>query len=263
MTQTLPALTPQYPDLSGKVTLVTGGSKGIVAATVRALAANGARVAVNGRDAAALNAIVAEILDAGAEAIAVPADVCHAEQIETMRERVEAELGQVEVLIPFAGGFTSYVTVHETSEQDWRAVIDSNLTATFLCLKAFLPAMIERREGAIVTMASNAARHLDTTLTASYAAAKAGVVQLTRHTAREVGKYGIRVNCVAPGTTHTERVDRILPREVHDELVARTPLGRLGQPEESAMAALFLASQAASGYLTGVTIDISGGRVML
>lgn len=263
MTQLSAAVMPQYPDLAGKVALVTGGSKGIGAATVRALAANGARVAVNGRDVAAIDALVQEVSRAGAEAIGAPADVCHWDEIEAMRERVESELGPVEVLIPFAGGFTSYTLVHETDEQDWRAVIDSNLNATFLCIKSFLPAMIERRQGAIVTMASNAARHLDTTLTASYAAAKAGIVQLTRHVAREVGQYGIRVNCVAPGTAHTERVDRILPQEVHDELVAKTPLGRLGQPEDSAMAALFLASEAASGYLTGVTIDISGGRVML
>jgi 3-oxoacyl-[acyl-carrier protein] reductase len=263
MTELTAAVMPQYPDLAGKVALVTGGSKGIGAATVRALGANGARVAVNGRDTTAIDALVREVSEGGSDAIGAPADVCRAEQIEALRERVEAELGPVDVLMPFAGGFSAYTPVHETDEQDWRAVIDSNLTATFLCIKAFLPSMIERRQGAIVTMASNAARHLDTTLTASYAAAKAGIVQLTRHVAREVGRYGIRVNCVAPGTAHTERVDRILPAEVHDDLVAKTPLGRLGQPEESAMAALFLASGAASGYLTGVTIDVSGGRVML
>jgi 3-oxoacyl-[acyl-carrier protein] reductase len=254
---------PRYPDLAGKVALVTGGSKGIGAATTRALAANGARVAVNGRDRAAIDAVVREVAGAGGEAIAAPADVCRWEEIEAMRRRVESELGPVAILIPFAGGFSAYTPVHETPEEEWRAVIDSNLNATFLCIKAFLPAMIERREGAIVTMASNAGRHLDTTLTASYAAAKAGIVQLTRHVAREVGPHGIRVNCVAPGTAHTARVDRILPAEVRDDLVARTPLGRLGQPEESAMATLFLASDAASGYLTGVTIDVSGGRVML
>lgn len=262
-TQISPALAPKYPDLAGKVALVTGGSKGIGAATVRALAANGARVAVNGRDEAAIGAVVRDAAEAGTDAIAAPADVCRSEQIEAMRRRIEDELGPVDVLIAFAGGFSAYTPVHETDEAEWRAVIDSNLTATFLCIKAFLPAMIERRSGAIVTMASNAARHLDTTLTASYAAAKAGIVQLTRHVAREVGGHGIRVNCVAPGTTHTERVDRILPRETHDDLVAKTPLGRLGYPDEPAMATLFLASDAASGYLTGVTIDISGGRVML
>jgi 3-oxoacyl-[acyl-carrier protein] reductase len=257
------AAMPRYPDLAGKVALVTGGSKGIGAATTRALAANGARVAVNGRDRAAIDALVYEVTAAGGEAIAAPADVCRWDDVEALRDRVASELGPVTVLIPFAGGFSAYTPVHETPEEEWRAVIDSNLTATFLSIKAFLPAMIERREGAIVTMASNAGRHLDTTLTASYAAAKAGIVQLTRHVAREVGPRGIRVNCVAPGTAHTERVDRILRPELRDDLVARTPLGRLGQPEETAMATLFLASDAASGYLTGVTIDVSGGRVML
>jgi 3-oxoacyl-[acyl-carrier protein] reductase len=254
---------PRYPDLAGKVALVTGGSKGIGASTVRALAANGARVAVNGRDERSIDAVVAEAKDLGAEAIAAPADVCRWDDIEAMRSRIEEDLGPVEVLIAFAGGFSAYTPVHETDEAEWRSVIDNNLNSTFLCMKSFLPVMIDRREGAIVTMASNAARHLDTTLTAAYAAAKAGIVQLTRHAAREVGAHGIRVNCVAPGTAHTERVDRILPKAVHDDLVAKTPLGRLGQPEESAMATLFLASNAASSYLTGVTIDISGGRVML
>jgi 3-oxoacyl-[acyl-carrier protein] reductase len=253
----------RYPDLAGRVALVTGGSRGIGAATVLALAANGARVAVNGRDREAIDAVVRKASDLGAEAMAAPADVRDARAIEAMREHVELRFGPVEVLMPFAGGFGAYTAVHETDELEWRQVIDSNLTATFLCIRAFLPGMIERRDGAIVTMASNAARHLDTTLTASYAAAKAGIVQLTRHVAREVGRHGIRVNCVAPGTAHTDRVDRILAPELRDELVAKTPLGRLGQPEESAAAALFLASGAAAGYLTGVTIDVSGGRVML
>lgn len=254
---------PRYPDLAGKVALVTGGSKGIGAATVRALAANHARVAVNGRDVSAIEALVRELRDAGGEAIGAPADVCRADQLEGVRERVEAELGPVEVLIAFAGGFGSFTAVHEISEQEWRQVIDSNLTSTFLTIRAFLPGMIERRAGAIVTMASNAARHLDATLTASYAAAKAGIVQLTRHVALEVGRYGIRVNCVAPGTTITERVQRNLSEEGQAALAAKSPLGRLGRPEEPAMATLFLASEAASGFVTGVTFDVSGGRVML
>lgn len=254
---------PQYPDLAGKVALVTGGSKGIGAATVRALAANHVRVAVNGRDVSAIEALVRELRDSGGEAIGAPADVCRADQLEGVRERVEAELGPVDVLIAFAGGFGSFTAVHEISEQEWRQVIDSNLTSTFLTIRAFLPGMIERRAGVIVTMASNAARHLDATLTASYAAAKAGIVQLTRHVALEVGRYGIRVNCVAPGTTITERVQRNLSEEGQAALAAKSPLGRLGRPEEPAMATLFLASEAASGFVTGVTFDVSGGRIML
>jgi len=253
---------PRYPDLEGKVALVTGGSKGIGAAAARALATNQVRVAVNGRDERALAAIVDGIAESGGEAIAAPADVGSFDAIERMRERIELELGQVDVLVVFAGGFGAYTAVQDITEEEWSAVIDSNLTSTFLTVKSFLPGMIERRRGSIVTMASNAARFLDSTLTASYAAAKAGIAMFTRHVAREVGPYGIRANCIAPATTLSERIERILTEEQRAALSAKSPLGRLGVPEDSAMATLFLASESAS-WLTGVTIDVAGGRVML
>jgi 3-oxoacyl-[acyl-carrier protein] reductase len=251
-------MTPRFPDLAGKVALVTGGSKGIGAATVRALAANDVRVAVNGREQAAIDALAREVGGVG-----ISADASRWSELERMRAHVEAELGPVDILAPFAGGFGAYPPVQDIAEDEWHTVIDSNLTATFLAIKAFLPGMIERGRGTIVTMSSNAGRHLDATLTASYAAAKAGIVQLTRHVAREVGEHGIRVNCVAPGTTTTERIERILTDEGRAEIAAKSPLGRLGRPEECAHATLFLASEAAAGYLTGMTLDISGGRIML
>jgi 3-oxoacyl-[acyl-carrier protein] reductase len=251
-------MTPRFPDLAGKVALVTGGSKGIGAATVRALAANDVKVAVNAREQAAIDELVAEVGGLG-----ISADASRWSEIERMRELVEAELGPVDILAPFAGGFGAYTPVQDISEDEWHAVIDGNLTATFLAIKSFLPGMLERGRGTIVTMASNAGRHLDATLTASYAAAKAGIVQLTRHVAREVGAHGIRVNCVAPGTTTTERIERILTDEGRAEIAAKSPLGRLGRPEECAYATLFLASEEAAGYLTGTTLDISGGRIML
>ena len=251
-------MTPRFPDLAGKVALVTGGSKGIGAATVRALAANDVRVAVNGREQGPIDELAAEV-----GGIGISADASRWSEIVRMRELVEAELGPVDILAPFAGGFGAYTPVQDIGEDEWHAVIDNNLTATFLAVKAFLPGMIERGRGTIVTMASNAGRHLDATLTASYAAAKAGIVQLTRHVAREVGRHGIRVNCVAPGTTTTERIERILTEEGRAEIAAKSPLGRLGRPEECAHATLFLASEAAAGYLTGTTLDISGGRIML
>lgn len=251
-------MTPLFPDLAGKVALVTGGSKGIGAATVRALAANDVKVAVNGRGEEAVRELAEEV-----GGIGIPADASQWSEIERMRSFVEAELGPVDILAPFAGGFGAYTPVQDISEDEWHTVIDQNLTATFLAIKAFLPGMIERGHGTIVTMASNAGRHLDATLTASYAAAKAGIIQLTRHVAREVGAHGIRVNCVAPGTTETERIMRILTDEGRAEIAAKSPLGRLGKPEECAHATLFLASEAAAGYLTGTTLDISGGRIML
>jgi 3-oxoacyl-[acyl-carrier protein] reductase len=111
-------------------------------------------------------------------------------------------------------------------------------------------------------MASNAARLLDVPLTASYAAAKAGVVQYTRHAAMELGPYGIRVNCIAPGTTLSERVDAIMSDEIRSRVMELSPLGRLGTPEDSALVTLFLVSASAS-WMTGVTIDVAGGRVMM
>jgi 3-oxoacyl-[acyl-carrier protein] reductase len=254
--------TPTFPDLAGKVAVVTGGSKGIGAATSRMLAGNRVRVAVNGRDQAGIDRVVAGLLESGATAIGVSADCTRFAEIERMRDQVEAELGPADILVAFAGGFASFSPVHETSEEEWNAVVESNLTATFLTIKSFLPGMIERRRGAIVTMASNAGRFLDMKLTASYAAAKAGIVMLTRHVAMEVGQHGVRVNCVAPATVRSERVDRIMSPERRAEVARMSPLGRMGVPDDVAAATLFLASEAAS-WMTGVTIDVAGGRIML
>jgi 3-oxoacyl-[acyl-carrier protein] reductase len=253
---------PTFPDLAGKVAVVTGGSKGIGAATSRMLAGNRARVAVNGRDQAGIDRVVAGLLESGATAIGVSADCTRFAEIERMREQVERELGPTDILVAFAGGFASFSPVHETSEEEWNAVVESNLTATFLTIKSFLPGMIARRRGAIVTMASNAGRFLDMKLTASYAAAKAGIVMLTRHVAMEVGHHGVRVNCVAPATVRSERVDRIMSPERREEVAQMSPLGRMGVPDDVAAATLFLASDSAS-WMTGVTIDVAGGRIML
>jgi 3-oxoacyl-[acyl-carrier protein] reductase len=256
------AETAVYPDLRGRVALVTGGSKGIGAETCRALAANGARVVVNGRDEAAIDAVVAQCRELGAEAIGVAADARSRAGLVALRDEVEARLGRVELLAPFAGGFSSFTPVTEITDEEWDDVIEWNLTSTFRAVQVFLPAMVEARRGAIVTMASNGARLLDKPLTASYVAAKAGVVQFTRHVAREVGPQGVRINCVAPATTTSERIERIMDDESQARTAALSPLGRLGVPADTAQATLFLLSGAAS-WLTGVTLDIAGGRVMV
>jgi 3-oxoacyl-[acyl-carrier protein] reductase len=146
--------------------------------------------------------------------------------------------------------------------EEWRQVIEDNLTSTFATVRVFLPDMIERRTGSIVTMSSISARFLDKLTQAAYAAAKAGVIMFTRHLAIEVGAHGIRANCVAPGTTISERIEGVMDDEAIERTSMMSPLGRLGIPADTANATVFLLSDAAS-WLTGVTIDVNGGRVML
>jgi 3-oxoacyl-[acyl-carrier protein] reductase len=253
---------PTYPDLAGKVAVVTGGSRGIGAETCRLLAANGTKVVVNGRDEAAIEAVVAEIRSNGGQAIGVPADCTDFAAIEHLRRRVEQELGPVDVLAAFAaGGRARPGPIAQITEEEWRSTIDGTLTATFLTVKSFLPSMSDRRRGSIVTMASSAAR-APLGAPAAYAAAKAGVIMFSRHLANEVGKSGIRVNCLSPHTILTEKVQRQMPEERQREWATMVPLGRLGTPEDVALAALFLASDS-SAWLTGVTLDVAGGRIML
>ncbi len=253
---------PTYPDLEGKVAVVTGGSKGIVASCCRVLAANGVKVVVNGRGQEAIDTLVDELTAGGAEAIGISADATDAAALESMRKRTEAELGPIDILLPYAGGFTKFLGIEELDEETWRHVIDWNLTSTFLSVKSVLPSMMERKTGSIVTMASNAGRFLDKTTTSSYAASKAGVIQFTRHIAIELGQYGIRVNSIAPATVTSERVLDIMDADVLAKVAAMSPLGRIGTPEDCAFATLFLVSDSAA-WLTGITMDIAGGRTMI
>ncbi len=253
---------PRYPDLAGKIAVVTGGSRGIGAATCRVLADNGVKVVVNGRDDTAIEAVVGRISAAGGQAIGVSADVTSFPAIDRMRQRAEREFGPTDVLVAFAGGgLARPVPTVEITEDEWHSSVDGNLTATFLTLKGFLPGMIERRRGAIVTMASTAAR-MSSPAPAPYAAAKAGVIMLSRHVANEVGKYGVRVNCVAPSAVLTERNRERISDAQQEQIAAMHPLGRLGMPEDVALATLFLVSDASS-WLTGLTLDVAGGRVMV
>jgi 3-oxoacyl-[acyl-carrier protein] reductase len=253
---------PVYPDLAGKVAVVTGGSAGIGAATCRLLAANGARVAVNGRDRTRLQAMVDAIREGGGQAVGVDGDCTDPAAVERLRQVVERELGPAEVLAAFVGGGRARPgPVAEVPQEDWQSTLDGSLTATFLTLKSFLPGMIQRGRGAIVTMASSAARLPGLGAPAPYMAAKAGVVALTRQVASEAGPHGVRANCLAPHTILTEQIERVAPREWREQMAAAVPLRRLGTPEDVAQAAVFLASDSAA-WLTGVTLDVAGGYVM-
>jgi 3-oxoacyl-[acyl-carrier protein] reductase len=250
-----------YPDLAGKVALVTGGSRGIGAATCRALAANGVKVAVNGRDQAAIDAVVAKIAADGGTAVAAPADVTDEAAVRNMRDAVERALGPVEILAAFAGGQGAPVPTTQLGLEQWRAVLESDLTSVFLTVTALLPAMIERGGGAIITMSSSAGRQ-PSAANAAYAAAKAGVVMFSKQLANEVATLGVRVNCLAPSAVLNDRMQRFMSAGQLDELAAAFPLGRIGQPDDIAQAVLYLASSASS-WVTGVTLDLTGGRVIV
>ena len=253
---------PIYPDLAGKVAVVTGGSGGIGAATCRLLAANGARVAVNGRDRTRIQAVVDAIREGGGEAVGVDGDCTDPAAVRRLRQAVEQELGPAEVLAAFVGGGRARPgPVADIPEEDWQSTLDSSLTATFLTLKSFLPGMIRRGRGAIVTKASSAARLPGLGAPAPYMAAKAGVIMLTRQVASEAGPHGVRANCLTPHTILTEQIRRMAPQEWRDQMAAAVPLRRLGTPEDVALAAVFLTSDSAA-WLTGVTLDVAGGYVM-
>lgn len=253
---------PTYPDLRGKVAMVTGGSKGIGVECARMLAANGVKVGVVARSRDGIDAAVAKLRESGAETVGVSADCTSADELAAACEAVQSSLGPIDILLPFAGGFGAFTPIEDLDEEEWRQVIEDNLNSTYLTVRAVLPTMIDRGEGAIVTMASNGGRYLDKLLTASYAASKAGVVQFTRHIAMELGPKGIRANSIAPATVTSERIESIMDEGARDKVAAMSPLGRLGTPADCALAVLFLVSDS-SAWLTGVTLDITGGRVML
>jgi 3-oxoacyl-[acyl-carrier protein] reductase len=256
-------LMPTYPDLAGKVAVVTGGSGGIGSATCRLLAAAGARVVVNARDQTAIASVVDAIRASGGSAIGVSADCTDLAAIERMRQQVEREYGAVDILAAFVGGGGGRpAPTEQTTEADWRSWVDGSLTATFLTVKGFLPCMIARRRGAIVTLASTAGRVPLSGPSAAYGAAKAGVVMYTRYLAAEAGRHGIRVNCIAPGTILTERLRGVMPEDRMRQIAAATALRRLGTPEDVALATLFLVSDSSS-WITGATLDVNGGAAMI
>jgi 3-oxoacyl-[acyl-carrier protein] reductase len=251
------------PLLENKVALVTGSSRGIGAAIARMFAAEGARLAVHGRDAEALSAAHEAVAETGGRAIAVSADVTRFDEIEAMRARVESELGPIDILVANAGANLSLPgPIEDVTEEAWRATVDANLTATFLTIKSILPGMKRRGAGAIVTLSSAAARRAHPRSPIPYAAAKAGIELLTQDVALQAGPFGVRANCIAPETILTERNRQRIPEAQRSELVDAHPLKRLGTPEDVARAALFLAADSAA-WITGVVLDVAGGAVMV
>jgi len=243
----------------GKVALVTGASRGIGRAIALALAAQGADVAVNyaGSEAAAKE-VAAEIEAMGRKAFVIQADIASTEASTAMVDAVVKEFGRIDVLVNNAG-ITRDGLLMRMKEEDWDAVITTNLKGVFNCTKVAIKYMMKQRSGSIVNISSivgvmgNAGQ-------ANYCAAKAGVIGFTKATAKEVAARGIRVNAIAPGFIKTDMTS-VLPEKVVEAMLAGIPLNRLGETEDIAKAVLFLASSDAN-YITGQTLHVDGGMVM-
>jgi 3-oxoacyl-[acyl-carrier protein] reductase len=250
----------QFADLAGRVSLVTGGSRGIGAGVAAALAAQGARVMVCGRDQASLSRVVEEIRWNGGQADSATADVTDEDAVTALRLTTEARFGGVELVVACAGGDGAPKPLLAEDAASWRGTLDANLTSAFVTLKTFLPPMCKRGRGAVVTMASTAGRQVSGA-SAPYAAAKAGLLSLTRQAALEVAGQGVRVNAIAPSAIITDRL-AAQPSEIRKAIAQGFPLKRLGTVDDVTAATLFLLSDAAA-WITGVTLDVAGGRVML
>lgn len=248
--------------LQGKVALVTGGSRGLGRAISLALAAEGARVAINYQNSREqAEAIAAEIRSRHrVEAIAVPGNVAVENDVLAMFMAVEQSLGPLDILINNAAVCPTRQVV-DTTESEWTETLQVNLTGTFLtCREMVRRLKASGRGGRIVNVSSAAAFLGSTTGHAPYDASKGGMISFTISLAREVAPLGIAVNAVAPGMMATDMTSVTLSANL-EKYLARIPLRRIGDPDEVAHVVLFLASSAAS-YMTGATVDVSGGLLM-
>lgn len=245
--------------LSGKTALVTGASRGIGRSIALALAEAGANVAVNyaGSEAAATE-VAEQIRAKGVEAITVQANVGRVDEADQLIKDVIGAWGKIDILVNNAG-ITRDNLIMRMKEEEFDQVIETNLKGVFNCLKAATRPMMKQRSGRIINI-SSVVGVLGNAGQANYVAAKAGVIGLTKSSARELASRGITVNCVAPGFIDTE-MTQVLADDLRDNMLSGIPLARLGRPEEIADVVLFLASDASS-YMTGQTLHVDGGMYM-
>jgi 3-oxoacyl-[acyl-carrier protein] reductase len=242
-------------ELDGRVALVTGSSRGIGLAVARELAAQGARVAITGRSVTAAAAAAAGI---AGETLPLALEVADPVSVSAAVEQIAGTWGGVEILVNNAGITRDNLALRMKLD-DWRAVIEANLTGSFLCAKECLRGMMKARRGVIVNV-SSVVGGMGNPGQANYSASKAGLEGLTRSLAREYADRGIRVNAVAPGFIATAMTDA-LGDKAREVLVAQIPLGRLGAPEDVAGLVAFLVSDRAS-YITGQVLHVNGGMYM-
>lgn len=248
----------QVQRLRDRVAVVTGASRGIGRAIALALAAEGAKIAVNyASNSTAADQLVEEITADGGQAIALQADISNVDSVDALIKTVTDQWGRIDILVNNAG-ITRDTLLLRMKPEDWQAVIDTNLTGVFLCTRAVSKLMLKQKSGRIINIASVAGQ-MGNPGQANYSAAKAGVIGFTKTVAKELASRGITVNAVAPGFIATDMTKDLKGGE---EILKFIPLGRYGEPEEVAGLVRFLAADPAAAYITGQTINVDGGMVM-
>lgn len=243
--------------LQDQVAIVTGASRGIGRAIALQLASQGAKVVVNyANSSTAADQVVAEIIAAGGEAIALQADVSQSDQVDTLIKTTLDKFNRIDILVNNAG-ITRDTLLLRMKLEEWQAVIDLNLTGVFLCTKAVSKIMLKQRSGRIINI-SSVAGQMGNPGQANYSAAKAGVIGFTKTVAKELATRGITVNAVAPGFITTDMTSEIKA----EGILQYIPLGRFGQPEDIAGMVRFLAADPAAAYITGQVFNVDGGMVM-
>jgi acetoacetyl-CoA reductase/3-oxoacyl-[acyl-carrier protein] reductase len=244
--------------LDGKTALVTGASRGIGRAIAVELAREGAKVAVNYQSSdAKAQAVVDEITQAGGTAILAKANLADSKEARAVVKKVADELGSLDVLVNNAG-ITRDRSLRKMTDEQWEEVIQTNLNSYFYCTSAAIPIMLEQKFGRVVNISSMNGQ-IGAFGQANYSASKGGIIAFTRTAALELARSNITVNTVAPGFTETDMFGEI-PENIKDQIKARIPMGRFGQPEEMAKAVTFLVAD--GDYITGQQINVNGGAYM-
>jgi len=248
--------------LDQRVAIITGGGTGIGRHIALEFAKQGAKVVICGRNMATLEKVVEEVKALGGNALAIATDISIAEQVRNLAKQTVDSFGRIDILVNNAGICRS-APLLEMTEQEWDEVLDINLKGVFLCTQAVARYMVEQKYGKIVNISSNSGRGGGLDDYANYCASKAGVIQLTKSSAFELGPYGINVNAIAPGKIETEMDKRYMTPEQYEEYVedrkAKAVLGKVGNTQDIANLVLFLASDDSS-FICGETIAIDGGR---
>jgi len=242
-----------------RVAIVTGGGRGIGQAIALTLAGEGADLAVWDMNLEQAQGVADQASQMGRRSSAYRVDVSDWDQVRTTAAKVLEEFGRIDILVNNAG-ICNKSSIEDLDPDDWDKVLAVNLKGTFLCSKAVMGAMKRQRWGRVINLGSVAGKVGGIAVAASYSASKAGVMCFTKSLAKEMGPYGVTVNALAPGQIDTE-MGRMLDGGSYERFLPNIPLGRVGQVEDVAQAALFLASEGA-GFITGETMDVNGGIFM-